>query len=329
MRARARPLAGSRLHLQDGPIDLVIGADGPPDAVERAYAAATARFATILDELCAELPLLRAPSRPGAAAPEGAVARRMAAAVAPYAGETFVTPMAAVAGSVAEAVLRAMTAAAPLRRACVNNGGDIALHLAPGESYRAGLVDRPDAPALFGTTTIRAEDPIRGIATSGRRGRSLSRGIADAVTILAATAAAADAAATIVANAVDLPGHPAIDRVPAHDLRCDSDLGAIIVTRDVGVLSSDEIAVALERGRLVADGLVARGLVVAAALHLQGRTVGTVTHDRHAEEARHAPSRSTHDRLACFATRPSGAPQHDEWGMTRHSDASIRRRELA
>ena len=52
---------------------------------------------------------------------------------------------------------------------------------------------------------------MRGIATSGWRGRSFSLGIADAVTVLAATAAEADAAATVIANAVDLPGHPAID----------------------------------------------------------------------------------------------------------------------
>ena len=66
---------------------------------------------------------------------------------------------------------------------------------------------------------------MRGVATSGWRGRSFSLGIADAVTVLAATAAAADAAATIIANAVDLPGHPAIARRPASELEDDSDLG--------------------------------------------------------------------------------------------------------
>ena len=66
---------------------------------------------------------------------------------------------------------------------------------------------------------------MRGIATSGWRGRSFSLGIADAVTVLADRAAAADAAATIIANAVDLPGHPAIVRVPACELAPDSDLG--------------------------------------------------------------------------------------------------------
>jgi ApbE superfamily uncharacterized protein (UPF0280 family) len=271
-RFRAARLAdGRRLHLQDGPIDLIIGADGSPDAVEAAYDTATRRFAGLLDELCAELPLLRAaadPDRP----PDGVVARRMWNAVLPFSAATFITPMAAVAGAVAEEILGAMLAAASLARAYVNNGGDIALHLAPGQSWRAGLVDRPDRPSLFATATLNAGDGIGGIATSGWRGRSFSFGIADAVTILATTAAAADAAATIVANAVDLPSHHAIRRLPASALQPDSDLGDRLVTRDVGPLRPDEIAAALDRGAAVAENLIGRGLVFAAALHLQGVT---------------------------------------------------------
>ena len=143
----------------------------------------------------------------------------MMAAVAPYCERTFITPMAAVAGAVAEEILNAMTAAAELSRAYVNNGGDIALHLAPGEHFVAGMVERPDRPSLFGTATLDWAQPVRGIATSGWRGRSFSLGIADAVTVLADRAAMADAAATIIANAVDLPGHPAIVRVPARSSR--------------------------------------------------------------------------------------------------------------
>lgn len=263
-------LPGERLHLQDGPIDLVIAADGEPAAVRTAFDAAARRFDGLLAALCAELPALRA--RAGTTALGDPVARRMAAAVAPFADEAFITPMAAVAGAVAEAVLAAMTAAAPVERAFVNNGGDIALHLAPGRRSRIGLVDRPDRPALYATAAIAAEDGIRGVATSGWRGRSHSLGIADAVTVLAATAAEADAAATIIANAVDLPGHPAIRRVPARDVQADSDLGAIPVTRAVGPLRADEVEAALADGAAMAERVVARGLAVAAALHCAGRT---------------------------------------------------------
>jgi ApbE superfamily uncharacterized protein (UPF0280 family) len=122
------------------------------------------------------------------------------------------------------------------------------------------------------TTIIDFDDPTRGIATSGRHGRSFSLGIADAVTVLARTASQADAAATIIANAVDLPGHSAIARCPAHDLQPDSDLGARLVTRGVGELSRDEIDGALESGVDKARALLARGLIESAALRLHGET---------------------------------------------------------
>jgi ApbE superfamily uncharacterized protein (UPF0280 family) len=194
----------------------------------------------------------------------------MHAAVAPFAAGHFVTPMAAVAGAVAEEILGAMLEVARLERAYVNNGGDIALHLADGARFTVGLVDRPEAPGLMRTTVIAADDPTRGVATSGRHGRSFSLGIADAVTVLARTAAQADAAATIVANAVDLPGHSAIVRRPACDLQPDSDLGALLVTRDVGALQPSEIAAALGAGEDCARVLLAQGLIDGAALRLHG-----------------------------------------------------------
>lgn len=280
-RLAARFLAdGRRLHLNDGPIDLIIEAWGPAPSVRAAYRAATMRASTILDELCAELPLLRAPATHESARARGPTARRMQAAVAPHAVGTFITPMAAVAGAVAEEVLAAMLGAADLARAYVNNGGDIALHLAPGERITAGLVDRPELtstsrPGLFARAVIEAAAAVRGIATSGWRGRSHSLGIADAVTVLADTAAAADAAATMIANAVDLPGHPAILRVPAREIDLDSDLGERPVTRGVGALTREEIEAALARGVAAAQLLVARGLVRAAALHLRDITVAT------------------------------------------------------
>jgi ApbE superfamily uncharacterized protein (UPF0280 family) len=203
----------------------------------------------------------------------------MHAAVAPFASERFITPMAAVAGAVAEEVIGAMVSAAPLARAYVNNGGDIALHLTPGQRFSIGMVDRPDRPGLFGTASLRAEDLVRGIATSGWRGRSFSLGIADAVTVLAATAAQADAAATMIANAVDLPEHSGIERAPANALQPDTDLGARLVTRSVPKLNPAEIDWALAAGAAFAERVRERGLIQAAALHLQGRTalIGAVT----------------------------------------------------
>jgi ApbE superfamily uncharacterized protein (UPF0280 family) len=272
-RAQIRILAdGRRLHMYDGPIDLVLEAFGAAGEIEAAYRAAAARFLTVLDELCNELAFLRRPTHTEGPSPAGPIARRMVAAVRPYASGTFITPMAAVAGAVAEEILAAMATAADLSRAYVNDGGDIALHLSPGEKFVVGMVERPDRPSLFGTTTIDASQPVRGIATSGWRGRSFSLGIADAVTVLADTAAMADAAATIIANAVDLPGHPSIRRVPACELAPDSDLGERLVTQSVGDLSLDEIQRALSAGVGVAQSLRVAKLIRAAALNLGGET---------------------------------------------------------
>ena len=263
--AVAKRLAdGRRLHLQHGPIDLIIGADGDR---ERAFAAATQRFQTVLEELVAELPILRCQKKGEVT---GAIAWQMQRAIHPHATQGFVTPMAAVAGAVADTVLAAMLDKARPRRAYVNNGGDIALWLTGAERFRT-LVAGSDNAELA-RITLTTADPARGIATSGRHGRSLSRGIADAVTVLAQTAAEADVAATMIANAVDLPGHLAILRVPACDLDPDSDLGQRQVVTDVGGLAGSDVTKALGRGGLLAEQMLGKGLICGAALFLQGQS---------------------------------------------------------
>ena len=285
------PLPGGRWHFQHGPIDIVIGADGEPAAVAAALAAAWARFETVLAELVAELPLLRqpvaaSPSDPAGAAANplrGVIARRMWAACAPLRAEAqgFITPMAAVAGAVAQELIDHFNRPG-VQRAWVNNGGDIALHLAPGSQASVGLLadlSRFDAEAALRTAagrlrtdagfTVHAACPVRGVATRGWRGRSHSRGIADSVTVLAASAALADAAATVIANAVDVDD-AAIRRRPASSLRDDSDLGERLVTVAVPPLAAAQVQHALRRGHAVAQRLQARGLVHAALLVCQG-----------------------------------------------------------
>ncbi|WP_108879852.1 UPF0280 family protein [Anderseniella sp. Alg231-50] len=250
---------GKRLHLQHGPIDLIIEADGKPDQVSRAYTAARARFETVLGVLAEELPTLRSLMPQAGLEVSGPIASRMVAAVRPH-WTSKVTPMAAVAGSVADEMLDAMCASADLSRAYVNNGGDIALHLADGQTFSIASANGPVA--------VHAADPVRGIATSGWRGRSFSFGIADSVTVLAATAAQADIAATLVANEVDLPRSIKVRRAPAAALYPDSDLGQRRVTVEVAELTDREVATALERGLEFAGRLQGRGLIVAATLGL-------------------------------------------------------------
>lgn len=258
---------GRRLHFHHGPIDLIVQAFGDPAEVQAAYRQAAARFETMLEELVAELAELRRPAGHVVRQFSGPTARRMEAAVAPLA-DVFITPMAAVAGSVADEILASMTFDRSLSRAYVNNGGDIALHIVPG--HRIDVAIAGTGHGLADRLTIAADDPVRGIATSGWRGRSFSLGIADAVTVLARTGAAADAAATLIANAVDLPGHPEIARRPARELAPDSDLGDRLVTVDVGALGDGEIAAALDAGSKVADIFMRQGSIQSAALFLGG-----------------------------------------------------------
>ncbi len=268
--AQAALLAdGRRLHLHHGPIDIIAEAFASPAERALAYRQAACRFETILAELVAELGTLRQPITEAELAVDGPVARRMVAAVWPY-RQHFVTPMAAVAGAVADEVLAAMRIGRSLARAYVNDGGDIALHLGPGERLRAGLVANPDAPALDGSVELDHAMPVRGLATSGWRGRSFSLGIADAVTALAPTAAQADAAATLIANAVDCD-HPAIARSPANLLRDDTDLGDLRVTVEVGPLPAPAVERALAAGARRAEAFRQAGQIFAASLVLQGR----------------------------------------------------------
>lgn len=261
---------GKRLHLNHGPIDLIVEAFGEADECRAAYDQAVARFQTILIELVEELPELRLPAfflAPRTFA--GSTARRMEAAVIPLA-ECFITPMAAVAGSVADEMLAALLAGRKLDRAYVNNGGDSALHIGRGQSMNLAIAGTGNGMA--DRITIHSADGVRGVATSGWRGRSFSLGIADAVTVLARTGAEADAAATLIANAVDLPGNPAIKRIPAQELSPDSDLGARLVTQAVGTLAFGEVARALDNGLAVAEDFRRRGLIAASALFLGGET---------------------------------------------------------
>ena len=267
---------GRRLHLHHGPIDLIIEQQDP--LAPQAYERAAKRFETLLSSLVTELPLLRRATAAGHQFADP-VAGRMQRATEKFL-PAFVTPMASVAGAVADEILAAMTCSPATGKTYVNNGGDCAFHIPPGDHFKLAVA--ASIPAMI---EVPATAGIRGVATSGWGGRSFSLGIADSVTVLAETAAQADAAATLLANTVDLPGHPAIHRVPASALAPDSDLGDRLVTRQVAPLSKDEIAMALDGGRQLAAQMAQRGLIAAALITLQGaaRVVGDDSLITHAQ----------------------------------------------
>jgi len=271
-------MADNRLHLQHGPIDIIAHVDAPEEVRKRLYTSASNRFSTVLVELVAEMDLLKQPWSADLPDPKGGIAQKMCFAV--RGSDIFVTPMAAVAGAVADEVLEAMLYEAKnhdpcleeIQRMYVNNGGDIAFWLNAGESFSIGVVDNPGIPELNARVSLAYESPVRGIATSGWRGRSQSLGIADAVTVLAGSAAIADAAATLIANDVNVD-YPGILKRPASEVKDESDLGMLPVTVDVPPLPFDQISEALKRGAQTAGNFIRTGKIEAAYLSLQKQTL--------------------------------------------------------
>jgi len=271
-------MADNRLHLQHGPIDIIAHVDAPEEVRKRLYTSASNRFSTVLVELVAEMDLLKQPWSADLPDPKGGIAQKMCFAV--RGSDIFVTPMVAVAGAVADEMLETMLFEAQKPDSCVehihrmyvNNGGDIAFWLNTGESFSIGVVDNPGIPELNARVSLAYESPVRGIATSGWRGRSQSLGIADAVTVLAGSAATADAAATLIANDVNVY-YPGILKRPASEVKDESDLGMLPVTVDVPPLPVDQISEALKRGAQTAGNFIRTGKIEAAYLSLQKQTL--------------------------------------------------------
>ena len=286
MQAQRAHLPDGRWHFHHGPMDIIIGATGDALRLDEAHDRAWQRFNGILQELVQELPLLRCPVQ-GECPVYGPIARRMWLACKPYQG-ALITPMAAVAGSVAQELLQFYRVPG-IKRAWINNGGDMAIYLTTNESVRVGLyanLEKLNAEQLEngidldGYFEICSDSGVRGVATSGWRGRSFSLGIADSVTVLAPTAAQADAAATVIANAVNLDDQHIIRR-PAQEIKDDSDLGARLVTVSVPPLAPHLVQQALAAGLACALTLRGQGLICAAVLVCQNQYMATDALEKH------------------------------------------------
>ncbi|WP_090245351.1 FAD:protein FMN transferase [Eubacterium barkeri] len=150
-------------------------------------------------------------------------------------GEPTLTPMATVAGTVADCVADQLFKE-DVDTVIVNNGGDIALRLRRGASIRMGILPDLAAGQITQTITLTEEDGIGGVCTSGLGGRSFTRGIANAVTVFSKRCMIADACATHLANT----SYVACDGVitaRAGDIKRESDIAELQVVTQVGVLS--------------------------------------------------------------------------------------------
>lgn len=254
-----------------GPMTLTIAAwqGGRPRPV-MAAGAARAALASLAELADFQGYLKRTADRLPAGRPLPPVVERArrAALIAP----AELTPMAAVAGAVADQVAEAAQALGA-DKVIVNNGGDIALRLTQRTQATVGI--RPPAgpgeptPPLMARLRVRAGQGVGGVATSGWSGRSFSPGLADLVTVWAGEAAIADAAATLIAGRVDVDS-PAVTRAPADSLDPASDLGQRLVVTRVGPLTPEERAVALAAGQAAALALHQAGRIKGCLIALQG-----------------------------------------------------------
>lgn len=263
-------MAPGRVSLDFGPIQMTIKALAGSSPLTGAAQQAAEYAVQVLYELAAHQKTAASPQlaiRGGNDWPE--VLKRMLAAVQ-RTGDITLTPMAAVAGTIADLTADWLQARGATK-AIVNNGGDIALRLACGQKTAVGV-----APAIGRRPThklvladIRG---IGGVATSGLGGRSFTKGIATAAIVAADTAAIADACATSLGNATYV-GHPAVKLARAEQLDPNTDIWGHQVVTAVGLLPPPVVEAALMNGRSRATELYDQGIIAGAAVFVQQQLV--------------------------------------------------------
>ena len=188
-------------------------------------------------------------------------------------GEPDLTPLASVAGTASDVVADFIFSRGGTK-IIVDNGGDIAIRLTEGEVARVGVKTEIDAKQPTYLISIDSTMEIGGVATSGLGGRSFTKGIASAATVLSQTAAFSDAAATVIGNFTNVED-PSIVRSLAEKIYPDTDIAGELVTIKVGKLSEEKVQEALNNGLSKAHSVYQRGLITGALIALQGRVVWT------------------------------------------------------
>jgi len=188
-------------------------------------------------------------------------------------GEPDLTPLAAVAGTASEMVADFIFNKGGTK-VIVDNGGDIAIRLREGEVARVGVKTEISAKQPAYLISIDSTMGIGGVATSGFGGRSFTKGIASAATVLAERASLADAAATVIGNFTNVDD-PNITRTLAERIYPDTDIAGEWVTTKVGTLSQKKIEEALNNGLSKANTIYLGGLIHGALIALQKKAVWT------------------------------------------------------
>jgi len=187
--------------------------------------------------------------------------------------EPDLTPLAAVAGTTSDVVADFIFSKGATK-IIVDNGGDIAIRLREGEVARVGVKTEIDARQPTYLVSIDSTMGVGGVATSGLGGRSFTKGIASAATVLSETASLADAAATVIGNFTNIED-PNIMKSLAEEIYPDTDINGEWVTVKVGKLSQEKIEEALNSGLSKAYSIYQKGLINGALIALQGKVVWT------------------------------------------------------
>jgi len=187
--------------------------------------------------------------------------------------EPDLTPLAAVAGTASDVVADFIFSRGGTK-IIVDNGGDIAIRLREGEVVRVGVKTEINAKQPAYLISIDTQMKIGGVATSGLGGRSFTKGIASAATVLSESASLSDAAATVIGNFTNIED-PSITKSLAERVYPDTDISGEWVTIKVGKLSEEKIEEALNKGLSKAYSICQKGLIDGALIALQGRVVWT------------------------------------------------------
>ncbi len=265
-------LSGGGIMAECGPMRLVVRAWVGRVPQPRAAARAAEEAVVFLERLARVRPLLGRGWRENLPRLREPLALKMAASVAAV-GDDDLTPMAAVAGAIADAVADFLVERGQTR-VIVENGGDVAVRVGDGEAVTVGIRPNVGQAAITRVVALGPERASWGVATSGVGGRSLTRGVVSAAMVVAADAAGADAAATAVANA-SLVEDLAVTRGAAETLDPNTDIPGLAVTLAVGPLAEHVRDLALSRAIGRAEELIGKGLAFGAFAALQGKEAMT------------------------------------------------------
>lgn len=263
-------LGEDRVFLNYGPVQMLLMAQAPG----RVMTGELQEAAEYVTAVLAELAQVQKQAKAAATLAEGDFSRyplalRLMVEAVLETGDRTLTPMAAVAGTFAD-LAGDRLAEKGAAKVMINNGGDIAVRLFGREKTKLGLTPGLESSGFSHVLNLSAGDGVGGVATSGLGGRSFTKGIASAVTVVAGTARAADACATLIANHC-FAEDPGILRLPAELLDPNTDIPGHLVTVKAENLRPQTKARALENGLEKAGELKSRGCIHGAVLFIDDK----------------------------------------------------------